>query len=130
MLRQCVRVLGRNAQNAAVRPSAAVQAGRGFANAIPPEHSDKFDAENPNFTKFEVVNDPEVWKYVEKLIPSRRIPACPNVEGPSGWKPTTLTREQVCDAILTYSYLLFFFFIKIRSFDVYIHFSKTSLFLH
>ena len=62
---------------------------------IPDEHLDKFDPENPNYTKFEVVSDPEIWSYVERLMPVSKIALPPNKPGPSGWQPVKLTKEEV-----------------------------------
>lgn len=100
MLRQTSRVLGCavHLQNALVRPVIVLTSQvtkRHCATEIPEKHRDKFDPENPNLTKFEVVNEPELWKYVERIIPSKRIPPCPTEGGPSGWIPPRLTREEV-----------------------------------
>lgn len=74
----------------------SVQPHRKYAVEVPDEHRHNFDPENPNLTKFEVVDDPEVWKYVERILPQRTIPPSPKEEGASGWKPARLTREEVC----------------------------------
>ncbi|XP_022689849.1 probable 39S ribosomal protein L49, mitochondrial [Varroa jacobsoni] len=72
----------------------SVQPHRKYAVEVPDEHRHNFDPENPNLTKFEVVDDPEVWKYVERILPQRTIPPSPKEEGASGWKPARLTREE------------------------------------
>ncbi|XP_003743673.1 probable 39S ribosomal protein L49, mitochondrial [Galendromus occidentalis] len=61
---------------------------------IPEKHLDKFDVDNPNYTKFEVVSDPDVWSHVERLMPKKIVPPSPTEGGPSGWTPVRLTREE------------------------------------
>lgn len=78
-----------------VLPFASRAGQRLSSTTVPEEHRDKFDPENPNYTKFEVVEDPDVWSHVERLIPDKRVPPMPDSPGPSGWQPVRLTKAEV-----------------------------------
>lgn len=74
------------------------RAGQRLASRTAPEKQlDISESDNPNFTKFEVVDDPDVWSYVERLIPDKYVPPMPAQGGPSGWTPVRLTREEVSE---------------------------------
>ncbi|OQR69647.1 putative 39S ribosomal protein L49 [Tropilaelaps mercedesae] len=95
MLRRSSKLLASYLEDAfSHSASTLTQPCRSFAVKVLEEHRDKCDPDNSNVTKFELVNDPELWKYVERLIPQRVIPPCPKEPGLSGWTPPTLSKEQ------------------------------------
>uniref|UniRef100_A0A1B6MUQ5 Large ribosomal subunit protein mL49 n=1 Tax=Graphocephala atropunctata TaxID=36148 RepID=A0A1B6MUQ5_9HEMI len=49
-----------------------------------------------NYTEFEIIHNPEEWKYVERLLPIKWIPDPePKESYPSGWRPQKADPEKI-----------------------------------
>ncbi|XP_075234042.1 mitochondrial ribosomal protein L49 [Lycorma delicatula] len=54
----------------------------------------KPEGDPKQYTDYEIIKNPDEWKYVERLLPISLIPEPPLKENyPSGWKPATAKAE-------------------------------------